>query len=107
MPWETIEVTRQRTFVPPEAIHLADQFRAAGEKARELADRCDQTQATLNETWEGRSQQTFSEYRREQSNLLRRFAVELFQAADRIGSLEVTVWETVQRRVWVPEPSSQ
>jgi uncharacterized protein YukE len=107
MPWETIEVERSRTFIPPEATYLANQFRSAAEKATELADQCDQTQYTLDETWEGKSQQVFFEERREQSNLLRRFAVELTMAANRIGSIEVTVWETVQKRIWVPELSSQ
>jgi len=103
MPWETIKVRRTRTFIPPEVTRVANQLRAAAEKARELAEKCDSIQYELDETWEGKSQETFTEYREEQSNLLRKFSAELSQAADRVGAKEVTVWEMVEEIIWVPE----
>jgi len=104
MPWETIEVRRPITFVPPEATRIASTFRAAAADVRALAGQSQSSVVSLDPTWEGRSHTRFHEEYHPGADRLAKLAEWLDDAASRIARIEVTIWETVQERVWIREP---
>jgi WXG100 family type VII secretion target len=107
MPWETRTRKVKRSFVPPEATKLASRFQAAAERVREISAQSVGIRDKLDDTWEGKSADTFVEDHEELLQLLARYASSLEEAANRLGTKEVTIWETVEERVWVPGPREQ
>jgi WXG100 family type VII secretion target len=104
MPWETRTRKVKRSFIPPEATKLASRFQAAAEQAREISAQSMSIRDKLDDTWEGKSADTYIEDHQQLLQLLARFANSLEETANRIGTKEVTIWETVEERVWVPGP---
>ena len=104
MPWETRTIKVKRSYVPQEAIKLASRFQTAAEQVREISAQSVSISDKLDDTWEGKSAVTYIEDHEQLLQLLARFASSLEEAANRIGATKVTVWETVEERVWVPGP---
>jgi uncharacterized protein YukE len=104
MPWETRTRKVKRSFVPPEAIRLSARFNTAAEQVREISVQSVSIRDKLDDTWEGKSRDTYIDDHEKLLQLLARFASSLEEAANRIGAKEVTIWETVEERVWVPGP---
>lgn len=107
MPWETRTKKVKRSFIPEEATRLASRFRTAAEQVREISVQSVSIRDQLDETWEGKSADKFIEDHEQLLQLLTRFASSLEEAANRIGTKEVTIWETVEEQVWVPGPREQ
>jgi WXG100 family type VII secretion target len=104
MPWETRTRRVKRSFVPPEANKLASRFQSAAEQVREISSQSVSIRDELDDTWEGKSADTFNEDHEQLLRLLARFVSSLEETAHRIGAKEVTIWETVEERVWIPGP---
>jgi WXG100 family type VII secretion target len=104
MPWETRTRKVKRSFVPDEATRLASRFKTAAEQVREISAQSVAIRDKLDDTWEGKSADTFVEDHEELLQLLASYASSLEEAANRLGTKEVTIWETVEERVWVPGP---
>jgi uncharacterized protein YukE len=107
MPWETRSRKVKRSFVPSESIRLASRFRTAAEQVREISAQSVSIRDKLDDTWEGKSADTFIEDHEQLLQLLARFASSLEEAANRFSTKEVTIWETVEEQVWVPGPREQ
>jgi uncharacterized protein YukE len=107
MPWETRTRKVKRSFIPEEATRLASRYQTAAEQVREISAQSISIRDQLDETWEGKSANKFIEDHAQLLHLLSRFANFLEEAAHRIGTKEVTIWETVQEQVWVPGPREQ
>ena len=107
MPWETRTRKVKRSFIPPESTKLASRFQTAAEQVREISTQSLSIRDKLDDTWEGKSADTYIEDHEQLLQLLMRFASYLEETATRLGTKEVTIWETVEERVWVPGPREQ
>ena len=107
MPWETRTRKVKRSSVPHEATRLASRFQTAAEQVREISAQSVSIRDKLDDTWEGKSADTFIEDHDQLLQLLARFVNSLEEAANRIGVKEVTIWETVEEQVWVQGPREQ
>ena len=82
-----------RTFIPPEAHSIANNFRQTASEVRRLAGQLNEIGNTLNATWEGRSKNNFmGEFNPEPGNL-NSFADYLESCAQNVERMTVTVWE--------------
>ena len=97
MPWETRTRKVKRSFVPPETTKLASRFQAAAERVREISAQSVAIRDKLDDTWEGKSAETYIDDHEQLLQFLARFASSLEESANRIGTSQRR-----QRRMPVP-----
>lgn len=90
-----VQVSRPRTFVPPEAAPIAARFRAAASQVRALRSQLSTIRSSLDENWEGNSKIRFFSEFSGLPNDLESQASWLDDRARQIESMTVTIWETV------------
>ena len=83
------------TFVPPEAHHIANDFRAQARQVRDAAQKLRSSGGTLNNSWEGRSHDLFMGQFNPQPGNLESYASWLDNRASYIETIRVTEyrWE--------------
>ena len=103
MPWVTTIIRRARTFVPPEAGALAARFRKAARQLREGGSDLRGVSGELGGSWVGRSRERFMLDFGSRPGQLESAAEWAEVVARQLERTEVTVWETEEQKVWVPE----
>ncbi len=103
MPYQSLPLRRVRHFVPDEAPAIEAAFRAIAKEARDLCARLRDIGLALELTWEGRAKLRFLQDLETQPTMGESTAAWLEAEARRLGSITVSVWETVHENVWVPE----
>ncbi len=97
----TVRKLVPKTFTPPEAHGIAQDFRRAANQARSLAGQLKAGGAALEATWQGTSKTLFYEkFDKVPPNLLT-IAEWLLDRANYIESIKVTIWEEVTEQVWI------
>ncbi len=84
-----------KTFVPPEAHSIAEQFRHAAHQLRESSGNLNSVGATLDSDWLGHSKELFFDQFRNQPSAINTMADWLLDRARYIESIQVTIWEEI------------
>jgi len=103
MPYQKVRVPVLRVFVPREAHSIAAQLRAAVGPVRAFAQQLRKIDGTLDATWEGNSKNRFSEGYEPELGRTEDLAGSVEHVAGQIASMSVSVWETQEEEVWVPD----
>lgn len=88
-----MQVRVPRTFIPPEAYSIANNFRRLAQEARRLANELRRLSNVLNSGWEGNSKNNFMNDFLPKASDLERLADHLERSARTIETTKVTVWE--------------
>ena len=84
-----------KTFVPPEAHAIAEQFRSAANQLRTSSESLNQIGATLDSNWSGHSKELFFDLYRNHPTAVNAMADWLLDRANYIENIHVTVWEEI------------
>ncbi len=107
MPWMTVIARRPRTFVPPEAVALGDHFRKAAKQLRAGGSDFRGVSTELAGSWAGLSRERFMLDFGSRPGRLESAAEWAETMAGQLERIEVTVWETEENQVWVPETAGR
>ncbi len=107
MPWMTMSARRPHTFVPPEAGELAARFRKTAERLRGAGSDLRSVSSAFEGTWQGRSHERFVLDFGHRPGQMESAAEWLEMAARELERTEVTVWETEEQELWVPETAGR
>ncbi len=103
MPYQTLFVRKARHFIPPEASAPAAELQSIAREARDLSDQLKRIGARLESSWEGRARMRFLGDFEGLPPAGKSVAAWFEDQARRVGSITVTMWETVPETVWVPD----
>jgi len=103
MPYNTVLVRKARHFVPSEAPAAAAGLQSIAREARQIAMGLRRVASELESSWEGRSRSRFLDDFQGQPPAAESSASWFQTQGQHVGSITVTVWETVPETVWVPE----
>jgi uncharacterized protein YukE len=84
-----------KTFVPPEAHAIADQFRRAANQLRTSSENLNQISGVLDNGWLGHSKELFFDLYRNQPTAVNAMADWLTDRANYVENIHVTIWEEI------------
>jgi uncharacterized protein YukE len=84
-----------KTFVPPEAHAIAEQFRHAANQLRTSSESLNQIGSTLDSSWSGHSKELFFDLYRNHPAAVNAMADWLMDRANYVENIYVTIWEEI------------